>query len=124
MGVQRRTSPKRLKKSANAFKEWIVEFRHNRIGVIMEALNRKLRGYWNYYGVRGNSDSLTKLYYRINQLLFAIAAVNGIDIILSLNFKHINNPLQFGKIRKTVESMGYQCPEICSPEQLLENEDD
>jgi RNA-directed DNA polymerase len=37
---------------------------------IMDAVNRKLRGYWNYYGVRGNSDSLSKLFYRVNQLLF------------------------------------------------------
>ena len=62
--------------------------------------------------------------YPEDALHIAIAAVNGIDIILSLNFKHINNPLHFVKIRKTVESMGYQCPEICSPEQLMENEDD
>jgi hypothetical protein len=62
--------------------------------------------------------------YPEDALHIAIAAVNGIDIILSLNFKHINNPLQFGKIRKTVDSMGYQCREICSPEQLLENENE
>lgn len=62
--------------------------------------------------------------YPEDALHIVIAAVNGIDIILSLNFKHINNPFQFGKIRQTVESMGYQCPEICSPEQLVENEND
>jgi len=36
----------------------------------MDAVNRKLRGCWNYYGVRGNSKSLSRLFYRVNQLLF------------------------------------------------------
>lgn len=57
-------------------------------------------------------------------LHIAIAAVNGMEIILSLNFKHINNPFLFGKIRSVVEKAGYKCPEICSPEQLLENENE
>lgn len=70
MGVQRRTSPKKLRKSVDAFKEWITGFRHNRMEAIMRAVNQKLRGYWNYYGVRGNAESLSKLYYRINHLLF------------------------------------------------------
>ena len=70
MGVRRRTSPEKLRKSIAAFQEWIVDFRHNRIRVVMKALNRKLRGYWNYYGVRGNYDSLSRLFYRINRLLF------------------------------------------------------
>lgn len=38
--------------------------------------------------------------YPEDALHIAIVAVNGIDIILSLNFKHINNPLQFGKFAK------------------------
>jgi group II intron reverse transcriptase/maturase len=70
MGVQRRTSPKKLGKSVSAFKEWIMDFRHNRMENIMKALNQKLRGYWNYYGVRGNFKSLSKLYYKVNRLLF------------------------------------------------------
>ena len=70
MGVQRRTSPKKLVKSVAAFKVWIMENRHQRMEFIMDAVNRKLRGYWNYYGVRGNSKSLSKLFYRVNQLLF------------------------------------------------------
>ncbi len=62
--------------------------------------------------------------YPEDALHIAIAAVNGVEIILSLNFKHINNPFLFGKIRFVVEKAGYKCPEICSPEQLLENENE
>ncbi|MDA3874531.1 MAG: type II toxin-antitoxin system VapC family toxin [Kiritimatiellae bacterium] len=60
--------------------------------------------------------------YPEDALHIAIAAANGMEIILSLNFKHINNPFLFGKIRSVVQDAGYTCPEICSPEQLLENE--
>jgi hypothetical protein len=70
MGVQRRTSPGKLRKSVMAFSEWIRKNRHIGIKNIMKTLNRKLRGYWNYYGVRGNYESLSTLYYRVNQLLF------------------------------------------------------
>lgn len=62
--------------------------------------------------------------YPEDALHIAIAAVNGMELILSLNFKHINNPFLFGKIRSVVEEAGYVCPEICSPEQLMENDDD
>lgn len=61
MGVQRRTSPGKLHKSVRSFKEWIMENRHSRMEKIMRTVNLKLRGYWNYYGVRGNSKSLRKL---------------------------------------------------------------
>ncbi len=30
----------------------------------------KLRGYWNYYGVRGNSESMAQLYHQCLRLLF------------------------------------------------------
>ena len=54
----------------------------------------------------------------------AIAAVNGIDVIVSLNFKHINNPFKKSEIRRCVEAHGYVCPEICAPDELLESEDE
>jgi group II intron reverse transcriptase/maturase len=70
MGVRRRTSPKKLHGSVRAFTEWIKENRNSRITTLMKALNRKLRGYWNYYGVRGNSESLSYFYNQSLQLLF------------------------------------------------------
>ncbi len=50
----------------------------------------------------------------------AIAAVNGIDVVLTWNFSHINNPFTRMILRQVVENEGYRCPEICSPEELLE----
>ena len=42
----------------------------------------------------------------------AVAAVNGIDIVLTWNFAHINNPFKKMLIRQAVENAGYRCPEI------------
>ncbi len=53
-------------------------------------------------------------------LHIAIAAVNGIDVIVTWNFAHLNNPFTRVMVRQLVENEGYVCPEICSPEELLE----
>ncbi|OGL47287.1 MAG: hypothetical protein A2161_12520 [Candidatus Schekmanbacteria bacterium RBG_13_48_7] len=58
--------------------------------------------------------------YPEDALHIAVAAVNGIEIIITWNFAHINNPVTRIMVRKIVESEGYACPEICSPEELLE----
>lgn len=53
-------------------------------------------------------------------LHIAVAAVNGMDVILTWNFAHLNNPFTRKRVRQVVEDEGYECPEICSPEELLE----
>jgi len=70
MGVRRRTSPKRLRASVKAFAEWIKEFRYCRITTLMKVVCRKFNGYWNYYGVRGNFDSMSRFYEQCRTLLF------------------------------------------------------
>jgi len=70
MGVGRRTSPKKLQASVRHLKEWLKEVRSWSTRRIIQALNRKLRGYWQYYGVRGNMKSLSKLHWQMRNLLF------------------------------------------------------
>ena len=60
--------------------------------------------------------------YPEDALHIAVAAVNGIEVILTWNFAHLNNPFTRKKVRKIVEAEGYICQEICSPEELLEVE--
>jgi len=60
--------------------------------------------------------------YPEDALHIAVAAVHGIDVIVTWNFLHLNNPFTRKKIRMIVEAEGYSCPEICSPEELLEAE--
>jgi hypothetical protein len=58
--------------------------------------------------------------YPEDALHIAVAAVNGMEVILTWNFAHLNNPFTRKKVRQVVEGEGYECPEICSPEELLE----
>jgi len=55
-------------------------------------------------------------------LHIAVAVVNGVDVLVTWNFAHINNPFTRIMVRKIVENEGYLCPEICSPEELLETD--
>lgn len=58
--------------------------------------------------------------YPEDALHVAVAAVNGIDVLVTWNFAHLNNPFTRMLVRQIVENEGYVCPEICSPEELLE----
>ena len=58
--------------------------------------------------------------YPEDSLHIAVAAVNGIDVLITWNFAHLNNPFTRMLVRQIVENAGYQCPEICSPDELLE----
>ncbi|OED35149.1 hypothetical protein AB833_31415 [Chromatiales bacterium (ex Bugula neritina AB1)] len=51
-------------------------------------------------------------------LHIGIAASNGIEFLLTWNFKHINNAYSKANIRTAIERFGFQCPELCSPEEL------
>ena len=55
-------------------------------------------------------------------LHIAVAAVNGIEVLITWNIGHLNNPFTRRMVRQIVEGEGYACPEICSPEELLEVE--
>ncbi|MEI7945839.1 MAG: type II toxin-antitoxin system VapC family toxin [bacterium] len=54
----------------------------------------------------------------------AVASVSAIDFIVTWNFKHINNPFMKQQIRAVIINQGYTMPEICSPEELLEANDE
>ena len=58
--------------------------------------------------------------YPEDALHIAVAAVNGIEVLVTWNFAHLNNPFTRRMVRQIVENEGYVCPEICSPEELLE----
>ncbi len=60
--VKRRTARNRLQAACRRIKEWIKRNRHLTGRLFFKALNAKLRGHYNYYGVRGNSDSLYRFF--------------------------------------------------------------
>lgn len=51
-------------------------------------------------------------------LHIGIAAAQGADYLLTWNFKHINNAETKAAIVEIIESFGYLCPQLCSPEEL------
>lgn len=57
--------------------------------------------------------------YPEDALHIAIAAIAGMDFIVTWNFSHINNPFTKMMIRQAVENEGHVCPEIVSPDAFL-----
>ncbi len=58
--VRPETNKEKFRGSLGAFKEWIKRSRHVKFRDLLVVLRRRLQGYWNYYGVRGNSHMLAK----------------------------------------------------------------
>ena len=52
-------------------------------------------------------------------LHIALAAVNGIDYLVTWNFKHIMNPSTIHLIDNVCRDAGIETATICTPEQLL-----
>ena len=68
--IKRRTARKRLRKSIRNLKEWIRENRNWRLKKLFWKLNAKLRGYYNYYGIIGNSQSLKEFFELARKILY------------------------------------------------------
>lgn len=51
----------------------------------------------------------------------AVAAVNGIEYLLTWNCAHIANAHTRPKIEATCKALGYEPPIICTPDELTEN---
>jgi len=60
--LKRRTSRKKLRNSLANFTQWCKQSRHVPLGELFSTLNLKLRGYYNYYGVPGNSAGLKRFF--------------------------------------------------------------
>jgi hypothetical protein len=50
----------------------------------------------------------------------AIAAINGMDYLLTWNFKHIANATIRYKVEKICRMNGFEPPIICTPQELME----
>ena len=68
--VKRKTSKKKYRASLKKLKDWIRESRPWPLKMILSSLRRRLRGYWNYYCVLGNSQMTWKYYREASKLLF------------------------------------------------------
>lgn len=53
-----------------------------------------------------------------------VAAANGIDYLVTWNFAHIANALAKRRIEIACRHAGFECPVICSPDELMAGADD
>ena len=96
--VVHRTSRKKMKaKKANA-KEWLREHMHDHIKVLIPALNKKLTGHYNYYGVSGNSIGLWGFYEYVKRQLFKTLRRRGQK--QRLTWEKFERILEFNPIAK------------------------
>jgi group II intron reverse transcriptase/maturase len=58
--IRRRTSRKRLTRSLKAMSQWCRKNLHEPMRVQVEALGRKLKGHFGYYGITGNYEALAR----------------------------------------------------------------
>ena len=68
--VKRRTARKKLRSAVENFTEWIKTHRHRKLRELMKTVAAKHRGHWNYYGLIGNSQSLSQFRTLSCQILF------------------------------------------------------
>ncbi len=53
----------------------------------------------------------------------AIAAVNGVDYLLTWNYKHIANATLRSRIEQVCRDAGFEPPIICTPDELVGTDD-
>ncbi len=67
--LKRRTSRKKYRAALATMKVWCNKHCRLPKALLFATLNRKLRGYWNYYGIRGNSESMSDYFYQVKSIL-------------------------------------------------------
>ena len=68
--LKRRTSRDKLRASLAKISEWFRKYSGLPKKVLFAKLNRKLLGYYNFYGIRGNYKSLSSFAYQVRKLLY------------------------------------------------------
>ena len=61
--VKRKTASNRLTRAITTIADWCRRHRHQPLREQHHRLKQKLQGHYNYYGITGNSESLSKYYH-------------------------------------------------------------
>lgn len=67
--LKRETSRKKFTQALNNMRGWISQHRHTPLKELIPAINAKLRGHYNYYGVTFNSRMLQKFHHEVSRIL-------------------------------------------------------
>jgi group II intron reverse transcriptase/maturase len=68
--IKKRTSRQKLHKSIVEMTTWCREHRNKPTWMVFRDLNTKLLGYYNYYGLIGNYESLKEFFYHVKRILY------------------------------------------------------
>lgn len=68
--MKRTTDNKKFRASLIRFKEWLHTNMHTPLKILIEKLNRKLIGYYRYYGITDNIDALKRYRDAVQRHLF------------------------------------------------------
>ncbi len=66
--MNHKTMRKRLSRALKRMNQWMKAVRHQEIEKQQEALEDKLQGHYNYYGVSGNGKALKNYRYQVEKL--------------------------------------------------------
>lgn len=68
--VKRKTSRKKMQAKLKQCNQWLRSIRNQGSGVIMDKVQRAMRGYYNYYCITDNSRAVEEFRYQIKRILF------------------------------------------------------
>jgi RNA-directed DNA polymerase len=100
--IKRRTARKKYRASLASFQAWCRRNCRMRKEKFFAALNAKLRGYYTYYGIRGNFDSLDDFFYQVLRIVFR-----------ALNRRSQRRSYTWSGFVELIEAFKLQRPRIC-----------
>ena len=65
---KRKTAKDRFSRGLRALNQWMRRSRHQPLREQAKSLGRKLSGHFNYYGIRGNSEAISRFSYEARRL--------------------------------------------------------
>jgi group II intron reverse transcriptase/maturase len=68
--LKRKTSGKKFTKAIGNTEKWIKENRGEKLKPLIKALNVRLRGHYNYYGITFNTVGVRRFYFVVKRCLF------------------------------------------------------
>ena len=102
--IKRRTARKKYRAALASFQDWCRKHCMMPKWKLFAALNAKLRGYYNYYGIRGNIESIDDFYYQVTRMLYR--QLNRRSQRRSYNWKGFAELIKVFKLER---------PHICHP---------
>ena len=102
--VQRRTSRKKLQSSIRNLGQWLKSNRHCKTRELLRHLKKKLDGYVNYYGIRGNAASLSSYYNELCKRLHKW-----------LNRRSQRRSYKWSGLNKLLAKFGIKSPQVRKP---------